>query len=70
VSLSVNSFVATHLILFPTTDLVVRSHVLVFAFAPVVIELFYNGCPTVSGDRASYGPLNIVTIGYCGTTVG
>ena len=53
-----------------TPDLVVRSHALFFAFAPVNIALFYIGYPTVSGDRASYGPLNIVTIGYCGTTVG
>ena len=40
-----------------TPDLVVRSHALFFAFAPVNIALFYSGCPTVSGDRASYGPL-------------
>ena len=53
-----------------TPDLVVRSHALFFAFAPVNIALFYNGYPTVSGDRASYGPLNIVTIGYCGIKVG
>ena len=53
-----------------TPDLVVRSHALVFAFAPGIIALFYNGCPTVSGDRASYGPLMVVTIGFCGTTAG
>ena len=53
-----------------TPDLVVRSHALVFAFTPAIIELFYNGYPTVSGDRASYGPLNVVTIGFCGIKVG
>ena len=53
-----------------TPDLVVRSHALFFAFTPVIIELFYNGYPTVSGDWASYGPLNVVTIGFCGIKVG
>ena len=28
-----------------TPDLVVRSHALVFAFVPVIIELFYNRYP-------------------------
>ena len=28
-----------------TPDLVVRSHALVFAFTPVIIELFYNVPP-------------------------
>ena len=53
-----------------TPDLVVRSHALVFAFTPVIIELFYNDYPTFSEDRASYGPLNVVTIGFCGIRVG
>ena len=49
-----------------TPDLMVRSHALVFAFTPVIIELFYNGPPIEMRVRASYGPLNVVTIGLNG----
>jgi len=45
---------------------VVRSHALVFAFTPVIIELFYIAPPIEIRVRASYGPLNVVTIGLHG----
>ena len=49
-----------------TPDLVVRSHALVFTFGSVIIELFYNAPPIEIRVRASYGPLNVVTIGLHG----
>ena len=49
-----------------TPDLVVRSHALVFAFTPVIIELFYYAPPIEIRVRASYSPLNIGTIGLHG----